>query len=88
MTFNQNKKQQQEVLFIFYSDHQYYQKYTYARYLWSYFYEAISLDNTVACVINWGSFNNYVDQILPNFDPLPPRVDNCGHFTHYQPFVT
>ena len=27
---------------------------------------------------NWhyGAFNNYVDQILPNFDPLPPRVDN------------
>ena len=21
--------------------------------------------------INKGSFNNYVDQILPNFDPLP-----------------
>ena len=28
-----------------------------------------------------GSFFNYVDKILPNFDPLPPRVDKCGHFT-------
>ena len=28
------------------------------------------------------SFNNSVDQILPNFDHLP---DNCGHFTHYLP---
>ena len=36
----------------------------------------------------WGSFNNYVDQILPNFDPLPPRVDNCGYFTWYPPFDT
>ena len=23
------------------------------------------------------SFSNYVDQDLPNFEPLPPRVDNC-----------
>ena len=35
-----------------------------------------------------GSFNNYVDQISPNFDPLPPWVDNCGHFTWYLTFVT
>ena len=28
-----------------------------------------------------GSFNNYVDQILPNFDPSTPSEDNCGHFT-------
>ena len=83
MTFNQNKKQQQEVLFIFYPDLQYYQKYTYTRYLCIYFYGAISLDNTVACVINWGSFNNYVYQILPNFDPLPSRVDKHGHFKYY-----
>ena len=27
------------------------------------------------------SFNNYVDQILTNFDPLPSRVDKHGHFT-------
>ena len=26
-----------------------------------------------------GSFFNYVDKILPNFDPLPPRVDKHGH---------
>ena len=33
--------------------------------------------------ITWhkGAFNKYVDQILPDFDPLPPGVDNCGHFT-------
>ena len=37
---------------------------------------------------SWGSYNNYVDQILPNFDPLPPRVDNRGHFTWYLHFVT
>ena len=45
----------------------------------------------------WGTFNNYVDQLLPNFDPLPPRVDKRGHFTYllstkvgdyYLPFVT
>ena len=29
-----------------------------------------------------GSFNNYVDQIWPNFDHLPPWVENCGHFTY------
>ena len=34
-----------------------------------------------------GAFNNYVDQILSNFDHLPPRVDNCGHFIYYLPFV-
>ena len=28
---------------------------------------------------NMGSFNNYVDQNLTNFDPLPPRVDKRGH---------
>ena len=29
-----------------------------------------------------GAFNNYVDQILTIFDPLPPpRVDKSGHFT-------
>ena len=33
-----------------------------------------------------GSFNNYVDQVLPNFDPLP-LLDNCGHFTWCLPFV-
>ena len=33
--------------------------------------------------LNLGPFNNYVDHILPNFDHLPPRVDNCGHFTYY-----
>ena len=27
------------------------------------------------------AFNKYVDQILTNFDPLPPRVDKRGHFT-------
>ena len=26
-------------------------------------------------------YKNYVDQILPNFDPLPPQVNNCGHLT-------
>ena len=33
-----------------------------------------------------GSFNYYVHQILPNFDSLPIRVDNCGHFTWYPLF--
>ena len=36
----------------------------------------------------WGSFNNYVNQILPNFNPLPPRVDKHGHFKNYLSFVT
>ena len=33
---------------------------------------------------NWhyGAFNNYVDQILPNFDPLPPRVDKDMDILH------
>ena len=26
-------------------------------------------------ILAQGTFNNYVDQILPNFDPLPPRMD-------------
>ena len=29
-----------------------------------------------------GAFNNYVDQILSNFDPLTPRVNKHGHFTY------
>jgi hypothetical protein len=29
------------------------------------------------------STTNYVDQILPDFDPFPPWMDNCGHFTWY-----
>ena len=35
----------------------------------------------------WGSFNNYVDQIYPILTTYPPRVDNCGHFTHFPSFV-
>ena len=31
-----------------------------------------------------GAFNNYVDQILSNFDP---RVGNCGHFTNNVDFL-
>ena len=31
-----------------------------------------------------GSFNNYVEQILPNFNPLPPRGDNCKHVTKHR----
>ena len=27
-----------------------------------------------------GIFNNYLDQILSNFDHLSPRVGNCGYF--------
>ena len=34
-----------------------------------------------------GAFNNYVDQILSNFDHLPPLVDKTRHFTHHLPFV-
>ena len=33
-----------------------------------------------------GAFNNYVDQILPNFDPLLAQVDKHGHHTYYLPF--
>ena len=32
----------------------------------------------------WVSFNNYVDQILPNFDHLTFRVDNFRHFTYFK----
>ena len=31
-------------------------------------------------LLNYGTFNNYVDKVLPNFDPLPPRVDKYGSF--------
>ena len=34
------------------------------------------------------STTKYMDKILPNFDPITSRVDNCGHFTQYLPFVT
>ena len=42
------------------------------------------------CVMRGSSFNNYVDQILPDFEPLPQAtwVDKNGHFTYYLPFVT
>ena len=33
--------------------------------------------STTTTIENRGAFNNYVDQILPNFDPLPR---NCRHF--------
>ena len=32
---------------------------------------------------NLGSFNNYVDQILPNFDHPPSSKDNFRYFTKY-----
>ena len=35
-------------------------------------------------MIAQGSFNNYVDQILSNFDP---QVGNYGHFTNYVDFL-
>ena len=28
----------------------------------------------------WGSFNNYVDEILPNFAPLPPSSGQLWAF--------
>ena len=31
-------------------------------------------------MVRW-LFQNLVDQILTNFDLLPPSVDNCGHYT-------
>ena len=34
-----------------------------------------------------GAFNNYVDQILPNLYPTPPRVDKIGRFSYFLPFV-
>ena len=40
----------------------------------------------------WGlcleAFNNYVDQILPNFGSYHPQVDKNGHFTYHLPIVT
>ena len=38
--------------------------------------------------IHRGTFNNYVDQFLPNFYPQPPRVDKRGHFTTPLPLLT
>ena len=29
-------------------------------------------------------FNNYMNQLLNNFDPHPPQVDQNGHFTYYK----
>ena len=34
-----------------------------------------------------GSFNDYVDQILPFFDHHLPIVDKRGHFRYHLPFV-
>ena len=34
------------------------------------------------------AFNNYVDTILPNFDPHPPRMDKNTHSTNFPHFVT
>ena len=34
------------------------------------------------------STTTFVDQILPNLEPPPPRVDKNGHFAYYIPFVT
>ena len=41
------------------------------------------------CLKNYkGAFNNYMDQILTNFDPLSPRVDKHGHLpTLYLTFL-
>ena len=33
-----------------------------------------------------GSFINYVDQILPNFNHLPLSSANCGNFMYFLPF--
>ena len=35
-----------------------------------------------------GAFNNYVDPMLPNFDPTPPRVDKIELIIYFLPFVT
>ena len=35
-----------------------------------------------------GAFNNYVDQILPNFDPTPLEWTKIGRITYFLPFVT
>ena len=48
----------------------------------------ISKNNEHVRILAKEVFNNYVDQILPNFDPPPPRVDKNGHFTYYLPFTT
>ena len=46
---------------------------------------AIFIIVALACLVgvaglSKGSFNNYVDQILTIFDPLPPWMDKFGHF--------
>ena len=38
-------------------------------------------------IVSKGTFTNYVDQILPNFDPLPLSSGQT-YFTYYLPFVT
>ena len=44
--------------------------------------------STTTTIENRGAFNNYLDEILPNFeDLLTLQVDNCGHFTYYLHFV-
>ena len=38
--------------------------------------------------VSYWPLNNCVDQIWPNFNHLPPRVANCGHFIYYLCFDT
>ena len=45
--------------------------------------QVLSRGESKSIFYSLGSFNNNVDQILPNFDPLPPQVDKHGHFTYY-----
>ena len=44
--------------------------------------------NFLPSVLYSGSFNNYVDQISPNFDPIPPRVSKKGQFAYFLLIVT
>ena len=42
--------------------------------LWSIFHSIMDLPR-LGKYVPKGAFNNYVDKILPNFDPLPLQVD-------------
>ena len=54
---------------------------------WWSFCKALHQRQMACAFARKGSFNNYVDQVLPRFDHLPPRVDICGRLTYYLPFV-
>ena len=45
--------------------------------------QVLSSGGSKSIFYSLGSFNNYMDHILTNLDPLSSQVDKHGHFTYY-----